>query len=409
MDGRHAHGTAGRVWDPLVRAFHWTLVAAFAAAWLFRSDAAIHETAGRVVLALVILRAAWGVAGPASARFSSFVRGPATTLRYLATIATGAPARHVGHNPAGAAMIVALLCCLAVTAGSGFLMATAALWGNAFVEEIHAVAAWASLALVAFHLGGVAMAVVQHRENLPWSMVTGRKLVDAGTASFLGPAPRRPGPWIGAAAILALGGALWAGAQGGLNASFWRMDRILAARLADAGCVGSRLAGPRIEIWPVWRLVYAVDGAEIAVPLATALERRPALDGMVRTPDCRSLKTASVASTADAAAQALRFPPFRPPPTATAPVPTAAPRQPVIRAGGDAAAASAPSARPAPSAPPVRAEARTPRGGASVRNIDRPRPAVRRPAARSVGNVLERIGRKTGNLARAALDRIAID
>src|SRR4051795_7527822 len=54
-----------QVWDPLVRAFHWSLVAAFAVAFLSGDEAlALHVWSGYAVGGLVLLRIAWGFIGP---------------------------------------------------------------------------------------------------------------------------------------------------------------------------------------------------------------------------------------------------------------------------------------------------------------------------------------------------------
>lgn len=46
-----------RVWDPLVRVFHWGLVAAFATAWLTADEVQpVHEVAGYTVAGLVAFR-----------------------------------------------------------------------------------------------------------------------------------------------------------------------------------------------------------------------------------------------------------------------------------------------------------------------------------------------------------------
>lgn len=79
-----------RVWDPLVRVFHWGLVAAFAAAWLTADEVQpVHEFAGYTVAGLVAFRLIWGFVGSRYARFSQFVKGPGATLAYLGSMLRG--------------------------------------------------------------------------------------------------------------------------------------------------------------------------------------------------------------------------------------------------------------------------------------------------------------------------------
>lgn len=112
-----------RVWDPLVRVFHWGLVAAFATAWLTADELQpVHEFAGYTVAGLVAFRLVWGLVGSRYARFAQFLKGPGETLAYLGDMTRGRERRYLGHNPAGAAMIVALLVTLAGTAFTGWLM-----------------------------------------------------------------------------------------------------------------------------------------------------------------------------------------------------------------------------------------------------------------------------------------------
>lgn len=106
-----------RVWDLLVRVLHWGLVAAFALAWLTAEEnEGLHELAGYAVLALIAVRVVWGFVGSRYARFRQFVRGPGTFVDYLREAIRGREPRYIGHNPAGAVMIVALLLTMSATA-----------------------------------------------------------------------------------------------------------------------------------------------------------------------------------------------------------------------------------------------------------------------------------------------------
>lgn len=165
-----------RVWDPLVRIFHWSLVGAFALAFLTADEwDAVHETAGYAAAGLVAFRVLWGFVGPRRARFSDFVRGPGSVAAYLRDAATFRARRHLGHNPAGGAMVVALLVAVAGIAATGVMMTTDAYWGVRWLEEIHETLVYATLGLVALHVGGVFVASVEHGENLVRSMLSGRK------------------------------------------------------------------------------------------------------------------------------------------------------------------------------------------------------------------------------------------
>lgn len=192
-----------RVWDPLLRIFHWSLVACFALAWITAEEAQpIHEVAGYAVAALVAFRLLWGIVGPRRARFSQFLRSPRATLAYINDVIGGHEARYVGHNPAGAAMIVAILLTLSGTAFSGWLMADPdrlaglpdmpQIVAPAFADghddhiggrgeaedalkEVHEALAGFMVLLVTLHLGGVILASSRQRENLARAMVTGDK------------------------------------------------------------------------------------------------------------------------------------------------------------------------------------------------------------------------------------------
>lgn len=168
------------MWDPFVRLAHWTLAISVLGAWLTaeldgKLAAALHEWLGYLALAVLALRAPWGWVGTRYARFSQFVRGPRATLAYAKQVAAGREPRHLGHNPLGAWMIVALMVMVAAAAGSGWLYVTDRFWGEEWLEETHELLANVLLTLVALHVAGVVFSSLRHRENLVRAMLTGYK------------------------------------------------------------------------------------------------------------------------------------------------------------------------------------------------------------------------------------------
>lgn len=165
-----------RVWDPLVRLFHWSLVALFTFAFLTGDEwKGPHELAGYIVAGLIGFRVVWGVFGSRHARFSSFLYGPSTIAGFLGDTVRMKARRYLGHNPAGGLMVIALLVTIAVISGTGFLMTTDAYWGVGWVQELHEASAFAGLGLIGLHIGGVVVASFEHGENLARAMITGRK------------------------------------------------------------------------------------------------------------------------------------------------------------------------------------------------------------------------------------------
>lgn len=159
-----------------MRLLHWMLAGAVAAAWLTSSRfGPAHEYFGYATVGIVLARLAWGFSGNRYARFVQFVRAPAPTLQYLRAVAEGRAARHLGHNPLGGWMVIALLGCVALLGVTGWSATTDLLWGYAWPVRLHETLAWLLLALVALHVAGVVFTSWQHRENLVAAMITGNK------------------------------------------------------------------------------------------------------------------------------------------------------------------------------------------------------------------------------------------
>ncbi len=181
-----------KVWDPLVRVFHWSLVLAFTLAYVSGEHLEwLHLGAGYTVMALVLVRVLWGFIGTRYARFSDFVRPWSEVRAYLKALSMLRPPHYLGHNPAGGAMVVALLGGLLLTTLSGMaaygvesgqgplasLHGLGHFWEEVF-EEGHELLVHLTLALVVVHVAGVLVGSFAHAENLPRAMVTGWKRRD---------------------------------------------------------------------------------------------------------------------------------------------------------------------------------------------------------------------------------------
>ena len=178
---RNADARTLRVWDPLVRALHWSLAIGVVLGWATTEWMVDwHQPVGYAALAIVAVRTVWGIVGPRHARFASFVRGPRATGRYAREAIGGGAPRHVGHNPLGGAMVIALLACIVALALTGWLYTTDRFFGDEVVEVVHETLAWTLVGLVALHVGGVIFASRHQRENLIAAMLDGRKRAPRG-------------------------------------------------------------------------------------------------------------------------------------------------------------------------------------------------------------------------------------
>lgn len=179
-----------KVWDPLVRGFHWVLVSAFFIAYLTEDNLmTLHVWAGYTIGAALLVRILWGLVGTRHARFTDFVTSPKTALQYVKDTLMLRAKRYLGHNPAGGLMIIVMIVSLVITVTSGIALYGAAeqagplaatfagggeFWEDA-LEGLHEFFANFTLFLVAIHVAGVVLESLIHRENLVASMINGFK------------------------------------------------------------------------------------------------------------------------------------------------------------------------------------------------------------------------------------------
>lgn len=165
-----------RVWDPAIRVFHWSLLSLFVFAY-FTGDEWdwAHESAGYVIAGLVTARIVWGFIGSENARFSDFIYRPTAIIRFLQDSIALKAKRYRGHNPAGGAMVIALILAILTISASGYMMTMDMFWGAQWVQNMHEIAVNGTLGLIIIHVFGVALASFEHKENLVKSMLTGLK------------------------------------------------------------------------------------------------------------------------------------------------------------------------------------------------------------------------------------------
>ncbi len=179
-----------KVWDIFIRLFHWSLVATFTISYLTEDDfPTIHVYTGYTMMALIALRLIWGFIGSRYARFSDFVIRPSAVIAYIIEVYQFRAKRYLGHNPAGGAMVVALLLSLTMTLLFGLLTYGVAEFSGPLAglansinnsvanlfKEMHEFFANFTLILIIFHVLGVILTSLQHNENLIKSMITGYK------------------------------------------------------------------------------------------------------------------------------------------------------------------------------------------------------------------------------------------
>ena len=165
-----------KVWDIVVRLFHWSLVACVLANLLFLEEGdPPHRWAGYIASGLVLVRIVWGFVGSHHARFASFFPTPSRLATHLAALKSGRHESSTGHNPAGALMMLALMGLVISLGVSGYLMGTDQFWGEEWLEEVHEVLATLLQVAVLLHVAAALLMSRIERVNLVRAMITGIK------------------------------------------------------------------------------------------------------------------------------------------------------------------------------------------------------------------------------------------
>ncbi|SDI99110.1 Cytochrome b [Ferrimonas sediminum] len=183
-----------KIWDGMVRLFHWGSVALLPLCWLTAEQGMMewHMTCAYLLMVLLLVRLLWGFIGTTTARFNHFVRRPGAVLHYLFNWhAHERP--YFGHNPAGGYMVVVMMLLLMAQVMTGLFATDDILAEGPLSSSVSGALAgtmtslhhWLFnliLATVAMHL----CAIVFYRfngVNLVEAMVTGYGMTAGGRRS----------------------------------------------------------------------------------------------------------------------------------------------------------------------------------------------------------------------------------
>lgn len=208
-----------RVWDLPTRLTHWLFVAGVAFSWWSAEQGHMqwHVWSGLTLLGLLAFRIYWGFAGPETAQFAQFVKGPAAVLGYLGKLFRADYRAAFGHNPLGALSVIAILLALAIQVGLGLFATDTSYVASGplnhlvdsdmadAITDFHEDFFDVLLVLICLHIAAIIFYLVARRTNLIGPMLTGRR-----------PAENVEGPPAGIAPVplwrLPIGVALGAGA-----------------------------------------------------------------------------------------------------------------------------------------------------------------------------------------------------
>lgn len=179
-----------RVWDVPTRLVHWSLVIFVGLSWWSVEDKRmdIHYWSGLILLGLLVFRIYWGFAGPETARFARFLKGPRTVVGYVGKLFRPDYRASFGHNPLGALSVIALLLAISIQVGLGLFSSDTDFISagplNRHISDYDTVKQITDLhedffnvvlAVVGLHIAAIAFYLIVKRINLIGPMITGRR------------------------------------------------------------------------------------------------------------------------------------------------------------------------------------------------------------------------------------------
>jgi cytochrome b len=153
------------IWSFRTRLLHWLIAVPVLVNFFLEGGETLHELLGYLAVGAVVLRILWGFIAHDQANFSAF---PFSQVF--------APRRdHPGHNPQASWIYVCIWALVGGLGVTGFMMELDAFWGEEWLEDLHENLSHGLLALVIFHLLGIAFDSWKYRRKTWRGMITGRR------------------------------------------------------------------------------------------------------------------------------------------------------------------------------------------------------------------------------------------
>lgn len=169
--------TTIKIWDPVIRIFHWSIAAIFIANY-FVNEAGDdwHQWLGYIAVCWLTIRFIWGFVGKGAARWADFFPTRTRLSAHLSALLKGQQYHRLGHSPLGALVMILMMLCILSLGISGFMMQEIDyFWGVDWIENLHGWIANTLMALVALHIFAALFESYRLNENLPLSMITGKR------------------------------------------------------------------------------------------------------------------------------------------------------------------------------------------------------------------------------------------
>lgn len=173
----HENSQEIKLWDPLVRGFHWSLASLFFVNFFITEDGGdIHEWVGYLCVGLIGIRLLWSLISRGNANIRHLIPTKKGIQQHLNALFNRRIDPYEGHNPLGALMIITLLSLIMLLGITGYILENVDMfWGSEWLEELHEALANITLFAVFCHVSAIILLQKWGKIELIRPMVTGKR------------------------------------------------------------------------------------------------------------------------------------------------------------------------------------------------------------------------------------------